>query len=95
MAISSTTHRAILLALALALTAAAPALTSGPAFARFNTTVNADGDNCSIDRNGLKVPGTKSGTKCCNVFDTADCVELSKATITNMTQVRGSIRKTP
>lgn len=36
----------------------------------------ADGDSCSIDRNGLKVPGTKKGTQCCSVFDTADCVDL-------------------
>lgn len=91
MAISSTTRRAILLALALS--SAAPLLTSAPAYARFNTTVNADGDSCDIDRGGLKIPGTKSGTKCCNVFDTTDCVELPKSTTISVTQGRASTRK--
>jgi hypothetical protein len=91
MAVSSTTRRTVMLVLAL--TSAAPLLMSAPAYARYNTTVNADGDNCTIDRNGLKVPGTTSGTKCCSVFDTNDCVELSPPAPTDMTKVKGLSRK--
>jgi hypothetical protein len=52
-----------------------------PSFALDNNSgVSADGDSCDIDRDGLKIPGTKKGAKCCSVFDTKDCVDLPKPT---------------
>lgn len=50
-----------------------------PSFALINNGgVSADGDDCTIDRGGLKIPGGKKGTKCCNIFDDKDCVDLPK-----------------
>lgn len=42
----------------------------------------ADGDSCSIDRNGLETTGITKGTQCCNVLDSKDCVDLPTTTTT-------------
>jgi hypothetical protein len=37
-----------------------------------------DGDSCTIERNGLKIPGKVNGLECCSVLDTKDCVVILK-----------------
>lgn len=65
---------------ALALVAAAAMLVATatvPASA-MSRRLNADGDSCTIDRDGLKIPGTMKGLECCNVFHPDDCVVVLK-----------------
>lgn len=39
---------------------------------------HADGDSCTIDRDGLKIPGTVKGLECCSVLKADDCVVILK-----------------
>lgn len=50
---------------------------------RIGGGLGAKGDDCTIDRDGLKIPGKENDkNQCCNVFRTDDCVDLPKKTST-------------
>src|SRR5437867_9995266 len=70
-------HRGVSLTRYVALLAIALILVGSEATALMKQ--GADGDSCTIDRDGLKIPGTKKGTKWCSVFDDKDCVEMPSA----------------
>jgi prepilin-type N-terminal cleavage/methylation domain-containing protein len=37
--------------------------------------LGGDGDSCTIDQSGLKIPGIRKGVYCCSVFHPEECVE--------------------
>ncbi len=72
------THHRNATRLAAVLLGGALLLVGSDAMAVDSAGTHADGDSCTIDRDGLKIPGTVKGLECCSVLKANDCVVILK-----------------
>ena len=50
----------------------------GPEAMALDSVGSKDGESCTIDRNGLKIPGTVKNGECCSTLKADDCVVILK-----------------